>query len=51
MIHEQNATAIVEHIIYDPVDETHSSDIFTAEKPRDDFSKVFEAKYHERKFV
>ena len=44
------------------MDETHSSDIFTAEKPRDDFTKAFEAKHHvydyvftdsniERKFV
>lgn len=62
LINEQKATAIVQHIAYDPVDETHSSDIFTAEKPRDDFSKAFEAKHHvydyvftdsniERKFV
>lgn len=62
LINEQKATAIVEHIAYDPVDEIHSSDIFTAEKPRDDFSKAFEAKHHvydyvftdsniERKFV
>jgi type III restriction enzyme len=62
LINEQKATAIVEHIAYDPVDEVHSSDIFTAEKPRDDFSKAFEAKHHvydyvftdsniERKFV
>ncbi len=62
LINEQKATAIVEHIAYDPVSEIHSSDIFTAEKPRDDFSKAFEAKNHvydyvftdsniERKFV
>jgi len=62
LINEQKATAIVEHIAYDPVDDTHSSNIFTAEKPRDDFSKAFEAKHHvydyvftdsntERKFV
>jgi len=62
LINEQKATVIVEHIAYDPVNETHSSDIFTAEKPRDDFSKAFEAKHHvydyvfidsniERKFV
>ncbi len=62
LINEQKATVIVEHIAYDPVDDTHSSDIFTAEKPRDDFSKAFEAKQHvydyvftdsnvERKFV
>lgn len=62
LINGQKATAIVEHIAYDPVDDTHSSDIFTAEKPRDDFSRAFEAKHHvydyvftdsntERKFV
>ncbi len=62
LINEQKATAIVEHIAYDPVAETHSSDIFTAEKPKDDFSNAFEAKRHiydyvftdstnERKFV
>lgn len=62
LINEQKATVIVEHIAYDPAGDTHSSDIFTAEKPRDDFSKAFEAKHHvydyvftdsniERKFV
>lgn len=62
LINEQKATAIVEHIAYDPVGESHSSDIFTAEKPKADFSKAFEAKHHvydyvftdstiERKFV
>lgn len=62
LINEQKATAIVEHIAYDPVAEVHSSDIFTAEKPKDDFSNAFEAKRHiydyvftdstnERKFV
>ncbi|MBU0525891.1 MAG: DEAD/DEAH box helicase family protein [Gammaproteobacteria bacterium] len=62
LINEQKATAIVEHIAYDPVEESHSSDIFTAEKPKDDFSNAFEAKHHiydyvftdsanERKFV
>lgn len=62
LINEQKATTIVEHIAYNPVDETHSSDIFAAEKPKDDFSKAFEAKHHvydyvftdsktERKFV
>ncbi len=46
LINEQKATAIVEHIAYDPVDESYGSNIFTAEKPRDDFSKAFEAKHH-----
>lgn len=51
LINEQKATAIVEHIAYDPVDERHSSDIFTVEKPRDDFSKAFEAKRHVYDYV
>jgi type III restriction enzyme len=46
LINEQKATVIVEHIAYDPVDESYGSNIFTAEKPRDDFSKAFEAKHH-----
>lgn len=46
LINEQKATAIIEHIAYDPVDETYGSNIFTAEKPRDDFDKAFAAKHH-----
>ncbi|MBS0372103.1 MAG: DEAD/DEAH box helicase family protein [Proteobacteria bacterium] len=45
LINEQKATVIVEHIAYDPVDATHSSDIFTA-KARDDFSQAFAARHH-----
>ncbi len=46
LINEQKATAIVEHIAYDPVGECHEIDIFTAEKPRDDFDKAFPARRH-----
>lgn len=46
LINEQKATVIVEHIAYDPVKETYNSDIFTAEKPKDDFNNAFEAKHH-----
>ncbi len=46
LINEQKATVIVEHIAYDPVDETYGSEIFTAEKPKQDFSKAFEANHH-----
>ena len=46
LINEQKATAIVEHIAYDPVEEQHSSDIFTVDKAREDFTKAFEAKNH-----
>jgi len=51
LINEQKATAIVEHIAYDPVDESYGSNIFTTEKPRDDFSKAFEAKHHVYDYV
>ena len=46
LINEQKATAIVEHIAYDPVEEEHSTDIFTVDKARDDIAKAFEAKNH-----
>ncbi|MCA9191109.1 MAG: DEAD/DEAH box helicase family protein [Planctomycetales bacterium] len=46
LINEQKATVIVEHLSYDPISEVHSADIFTKEKPREDFSKAFEAKRH-----
>lgn len=46
LINEQKATAIVEHIAYNPVEESHSSDIFTTEKPRSDFGQAYEAQRH-----
>lgn len=46
LINEQKATVIVEHLAYDPVDETHSSDIFTKEKPKEDFSKAMKTERH-----
>jgi len=46
LINEQKATVIVEHLAYDPVDETHSSDIFTQEKPKEDFSKAMKTERH-----
>ena len=46
LINEQKATVIVEHLAYDPVDETFSSDIFTQEKPKEDFSKAMKAERH-----
>ena len=46
LINEQKATTIVERLSYDPIDETYDSDIFTAEKPREDFSKAFKAERH-----
>ncbi|MBV1876428.1 MAG: DEAD/DEAH box helicase family protein [Pseudomonadales bacterium] len=46
LINEQKATAIIEHLSYDPVDEVYESDIFTAEKPKDDFSKAIKVDHH-----
>jgi type III restriction enzyme len=46
LINEQKATVIVEHLTYDPVDESHELDIFTQEKPRGDFSKGLKADRH-----
>ncbi len=46
LINEQKATVIVEHLAYDPVDETFSSDIFTQQKPKEDFSKAMKAERH-----
>jgi len=40
LINEQKATVIVEHLAYDPIEETHSMDIFTQEKPRENFAKA-----------
>lgn len=46
LMNEQKATVIVEHIAYDPTGETHTMDIFTKDKPKDDFSKAVKANHH-----
>lgn len=46
LINEQKATAVIEHLAYDPVDDTHHLDIFTQEKPKADFSKAIKADRH-----
>jgi type III restriction enzyme len=46
LICEQKATVIVEHLSYDPLAETFSTDIFTQEKPQEDFGKAFKTKRH-----
>lgn len=51
LINEQKATVIVEHLAYNPVEDTYSSDIFTKEKPKEDFSKAYEAKRHVYDYV
>lgn len=62
LINEQKATTIIEHLSYDPLDEVYGTEIFTAEKPKEDFSKAIPVNQHiydyvftdsniERKFV
>lgn len=62
LINEQKATMIVEHLTYDPLDETFESNIFTQDKRQYDFAKAYKANRHiydyvftdsnnERKFV
>lgn len=45
-INEQKATAIVEHLSYDMTEDRYDIDIFTREKPREDFSKALKADRH-----
>lgn len=40
LIDEQKATVIVEHLAYDPISDTHSLDIFTQDKTKQDLSKA-----------
>ncbi len=60
IINEQKATVIVEHLAYDPINETHSLDIFTQDKKdlaegflaqRHIYDYVFTDSTNERKFV
>lgn len=46
LMNEQKATVIVEHIAYDPTGDTHTMDIFTQDKPKEDFSKAVKADHH-----
>jgi type III restriction enzyme len=45
LINEQKGTVIVEHLAYDPLDETYSTDIFTQQK-KEDLSLGFKAARH-----
>lgn len=51
LINEQKATVIVEHLTYDMVDERYDSDIFTREKPKEDFSKALPVNRHVYEYV
>ena len=46
LINEQKATVIIEHLAYDPLEETYASDIFTAENAKADFSKAVKVDNH-----
>ncbi len=46
IINEQKATTIIEHLSYDPLDEAYGTEIFTAEKPKEDFSKAIPVNQH-----
>ena len=46
IVNEQKATVIVEHIAYNPVEATHTLDIFTQEKPKEDFTKAIKTDRH-----
>jgi type III restriction enzyme len=46
LINEQKATVIVEHLSYDLIEQRYESDIFTRAKPKEDFSKAYQATRH-----
>ena len=46
LINEQKATTIIEHLSYDPLDEKYDTEIFTAEKPKEDFSRAIAVNQH-----
>jgi len=51
LINEQKATVIVEYLAYDSVEDRHDLSIFTAEKPRDDFSRAVKTDRHVYDYV
>jgi type III restriction enzyme len=51
LINEQKATVIVEHLTYDMVEDRYDSDIFTREKPKEDFSKAIPVNRHVYEYV
>ena len=46
LINEQKATVIIEKLTYDSVVESYDIDIFTKEKPKEDFSKAIKVDRH-----
>lgn len=46
IVNEQKATVIIEHLAYSPLEDTFSTDIFTAGKAKEDFSKAVKTDRH-----
>jgi len=46
LINEQKATVIVEHLAYDSIEDRHALEIFTQEKPKENFSKAIKTERH-----
>ena len=46
LINEQKAAVIIEKLSYDSVGDTYGIDIFTQEKPKEDFSKAVKVDHH-----
>ena len=51
IINEQKSTVIVEHLAYNILDDNYSTDIFTHDKPTEDFSQAIEANRHIYEYV
>lgn len=51
LINEQKATVIVEHLTYDMIDEKYDTDIFTREKPKENFDKALPVNRHIYEYV
>jgi len=50
LMNEQKATIIIEHLVYNPLDGEHYTDIFTADK-KADISSAYEAQRHVYDYV
>lgn len=51
LINEQKASMVVEHISYDPINEQHSQEIFTIEKPENHLDRAYKANRHVYDYV
>ena len=51
LINEHKATVIIEHLTYDPVEDRYGVDIFTQEKPKENFAKAIKVNRHVYDYV